>query len=197
MIRLFSKMLDPSYLTFAEALAGGMKVDSNLTDIDVDTTGISEQSSVSISVGYTFSDRKRINTLASGKKYGGKEPFSSLYEYLVELNNGFPFIDSYFETLFKPRFESVIRRQTRLLLMARSSGKISDEDLFSGFEAISADIKKHIQQCLATGRIPLYFSMKPSTAARRKKLGLTPIRAFFATGQLIDNLVISYSADWR
>lgn len=69
--------------------------------------------------------------------------------------------------------------------------------LGSGLDLASLKIKRHIQQCLATGKIPLTFTHKKATINKRKRLNLTPIRAFYATGQLIDNIVISYDANRR
>lgn len=64
--------------------------------------------------------------------------------------------------------------------------------LMSLTDTISYEIKAHIQQCLATGAIPVNFTHKPRTARKRVLAGLTPLRAFYATGQLVDNLVIFF-----
>ena len=75
-----------------------------------------------------------------------------------------------------------------------STVHFAKDRLANQLDYISLKIKRHIQQCLATGKIPLTFKHKQDTIKKRRRLNLTPIRAFYATGQLIDNIVISYDA---
>ena len=227
MVNLLSRLISKKYLAMTQTEHSELRLSSGLADVDPGDMDISEESNLDIQVGYTFAKGRRIRTLSTGKSYSSDLSFDEIYEILTDKNDGEPFIDRYFDTIFKSRFESSIRKQTRSLLSSidneyedlvsksvyTKSGKLDQrftstrklkefsmwksDTMRSGFDALSLEIKKHIQQCLATGRIPLNFSPKPSTIARRKKLGLTPVRAFFATGQLIDNLVVSYTADWR
>jgi hypothetical protein len=223
MIRTFSKMLDPDdYTPMSRSEHSELRASADLQESTIDSV----HGTLSISIKYTFSSKRRTNAVMGGKKYSSDNPFVEIYEDLVTLNQGHPFIDTYFEYLFFPFFDRKIRRNTRALLNgikkeheallnAQLITKIGafdkrtsaykklknfdswkDSTIIEGFDIMSLEIKQHIKQCLAVGRIPLFFHAKDSTAYRRTKLGLTPVTAFFATGQLIDNLIISYKADF-
>jgi hypothetical protein len=77
--------------------------------------------------------------------------------------------------------------------------KWREGELSTVFDDLSHRIKKDVGRCLATGKIPLMFNYKSTanTPQVRKRLGLLPLRKFFATGQLIDNLVITFSASYQ
>lgn len=223
MIKLFSRLLAESYKELGFGAHSVLRASSRLSNLNAEDIGVGETSTIKVSVGYTFSDFRRNNRLRSKRKYGSNLPFSELYDRLVRLT-GVSFVDRYFETLFKGRFDTELRKETRQLLKRIDDEKASimaaakyrkdgmlykatqkkldkfevwkSRELTDGFDELSHKIKKHIQQCLATGRIPIGFTPKAFTVKRRQALGLTPVRAFFATGQLVDNLIISYNADW-
>lgn len=204
-------MEEYSPMTVSEHSA--LRFDEDMDSIDVDSIPILDKSKLDLSIQYTFTDAARKpKALRMGRKYGSNESFKQIYERLVYLNLGVPFIDTYFEEVFPNKYKNEIRRRSYLLFESiqeeydrrkRNHRKISDFDVWqdqavvSGFDDLSFDIKRHIQQCLATGRIPLNFHMSKKTSKIRQSLGLTPLRAFFATGQLIDNLVVSYTAGER
>jgi len=227
MLNLLSAMLSKkAYALMSLGKHSELRADDTLDKMDVDDLGVSSKGTLDISVGYTFTSSRRINRTARGK-YSSTKNFDRIYQELTRLNQGEPFIDRYFETLFKGKFEADIRKRTRSFLLSieqeredlLASQKLNKDGSFDKrtkayknlknfnvwkdaketqeFDQLSMDIKRHIQQCLATGRITLRYSLKPNTEKRRKKLGLTPIRVFFATGQLIDNLVISYTASLK
>lgn len=215
------------YKPLSETKHSELRASENTTKMSTVDFNTNERSSLDLSVGYFFTDSRRRNKLRGRHSYSSTERFVDIYEYLTTMNGGVPFIETYFDTLFKHQFESIVRKKTRELLSAidqeyqdimsgqkkTKSGAFDrrtkaykrlvdfkawkNEKITSGFDFISLQIKRHIKYCLASGRIPLNFFHSGSTIDRRKKIGLTPVRAFFATGQLIDNLVISYEADWR
>lgn len=60
---------------------------------------------------------------------------------------------------------------------------------------LSEDIRRHIINCLATGKIDLQFQPSRATLEKREKLGLDAIHAFYASGQLINHLIIQYDVE--
>ena len=61
-------------------------------------------------------------------------------------------------------------------------------------------IKEDIIDCLATGRIPLNFSLQESTMKRRMEAGLSPRPEFYATARLINSLQLFVnlrSKEWQ
>ena len=87
----------------------------------------------------------------------------------------------------------------RLDKRSRGSKKLSQfkvwksDKLRAEMAAISAEIKKDIVHCLATGKLPTaFFFTSPDTLVKRAKLGLDSQHAFYASGQLIEHLVVYY-----
>ena len=60
---------------------------------------------------------------------------------------------------------------------------------------LSEKIKAHIINCLANGRIDLQFHPSHDTLKKREDLGLDSVHAFYASGQLIQHLVIQYDVE--
>jgi hypothetical protein len=179
---------------------------------------------ISIKVRYSFYNRRRINILITGKKYSSTNTFKSIYRRLVVLNNGVSFLDVYFDLIFPVYFHNEIKELTlnfRKQLQEEYDALVQSQHLtkkgapdrrfkvykkLSEFESVktaamdqhfdtlSLKIKHHIQVCLMTGLIPLSFRLKPSTITRKARLGLSQ-EPFFATGQLVDNLIISYTVE--
>ena len=141
-------------------------------------------------------------------------------------NRGEYFIETYFERLFQDRFKkdinalvNKIKRKYKEIqaeamfemLYTRSGNqdrrsrgykKLSefeewkDEELESHMKTMSRAIRKDIQNCLATGKIPLWMGFPAqATMERRMKLGLDSIHAFYASGDLINHLVVYYKVE--
>jgi hypothetical protein len=216
------------YKAMSETIHSTLRASKALQEVDP-VSFLSPKSSLSVKVGYTFTNFLRKRKLRNGLKYSSANSFSKIYSTLVTYHNGGEsFIDVYFDKIFKSKFEHELRAKTRKLLMRiddelqdilaaqkqtkdgsfdkrhKSYKKLANFDAWKDttlkdeFDTLSIRVKNHIRLCLATGRIPLKFSMKGSTIKRRKQLGLSnPLTPFYATGQLVDNIVVSYTADWR
>lgn len=140
-------------------------------------------------------------------------------------HGGKPLLDYYFENNFRSafgdrlaieenKFNADVETELATLLLTTRRKKDGTPDLrttkgkrLADFDAItkadradrmeqlSKDIKAHIVQCFRSGRIPFKFAHAPYTIRKREKLGLTPIVAFYATGQLIQNLMLHYTVE--
>jgi hypothetical protein len=225
MIRLISDAVSAAYKTMNETTHSSLRKNKSMNWINTDELGIDTR--LSLTIGYNFTNRKRNKFSANGKIYGSSIQFRKLYWMLVDnYNMGVPFIETYFNRLFRERFGRRVEKNAKALLATLKEEKDyidsiqritkkgapdrrtkaynklenfsawSESKTQTNFDDLSLEIKKHIQQCLASGQIPLHFSYhKDSTKKARKAAGFTPIVAFFASGQLIDNLVITYDAD--
>jgi len=179
---------------------------------------------LTIKVSYSFYNRRRINKLVTGKKYSSTNTFPSIYRRLVILNNGVSFLDVYFDVIFpvyfrdeikeltlnfrnqlQEEYEELVRsqhltkqgvpdRRFKVYKKLSEFERVKTKALEQHFDTLSLKIKHHIQACLMTGLIPLSFRLKPSTSKRKARLGLSQ-EPFFATGQLVDNLIISYTVE--
>jgi hypothetical protein len=179
---------------------------------------------LTIKVSYSFYNRRRINKLIMGKKYSSTNTFPSIYRRLVVLNNGVSFLDVYFDVIFPVYFRDEIKeltlnfrkqlqeehdelvrsqhltkkgapdRRFRVYKKLSEFESVKTAAMEQHFDVLSLKIKHHIQACLMTGLIPLSFRLQPSTIKRKARLGLLQ-EPFFATGQLVDNLIISYTVE--
>jgi hypothetical protein len=169
---------------------------------------------------YNFSSARRNNmfpvigsTLKAAYGEAGKT-FKALYELLCDrFNSGIPFIDTYFDHVFKGR--PVYRRFAGLWKTARermdaeksargirdAKGRFMRHDLWR--EAIlqrtAKDVAKEIREdiivCLSTGLIPFRGrkSQQPAAstqAKRRRFVGFDVTHLFYASGQLIRHVNI-------
>lgn len=169
-------------------------------------------------LSYQFTSDFRNPYLLYGKYGGDNMTFRRLYIILCEhFNMGSYFIDDYFETVYPYRLKEDIENQLEgakeaYLSLVDEAGmntrvkrdgtldlryKGNKELLNWDFAQEDADlmalrIKEDIKTCLATGIIPLNFSLSSDTLERRKELGISSNKEFFATGQLIDDLRIFF-----
>jgi len=179
-------------------------------------------------ITYNFSNGIRNNKFAtlagllSGKgsteEYGAKGwSFRMLYEFLCEtFNGGVPFIDTYFQRVFKSRgvyaeFQEIWGdiqddlNQEIFMEPQREDGKfkkLTDFNLWrdpiikARCAMMAQQIRDDIELCLSTGKLVLRGRegatiSKKSQEIRRRLIGMAHYsRLFYASGQLIQNLNI-------
>lgn len=167
---------------------------------------------------YQFSSFYRNPYLLNGKYGSNDMTYRRLYIILCEhFNHGAYFIDEYFESVYPYRLKEDVEKQLKdakeaYLELVDESGEqtrvIKDNKLdlrfknnkalanwdFAQEEAdfIAQLVKDDIKACLASGIIPLNFSLSSDTIKLRNELGIKGANEFFATGQLIDDLRIFF-----
>lgn len=152
-------------------------------------------------VSYAFPEDIRDNTIGEAT-YGSKGlTMRRLYKILSDTClDGVPFLDYYFQEVFpalKAEFADKWLKPFEILIIS-NVGVIFDTveealnkaDLASiGYE-FSQEIKEDIRVSLQTGRIPFDFSLEKSTIKRRKEAGIEEENPFYATGRLIDSVIV-------
>lgn len=181
-------------------------------------------SNIKIQVGYAFAPRHRINRLSTGKMYSSTRSFEEIYKRLVRLNRGISFLDEYFEKIFPRYFREELQLATKILISRLNEQQhyyeslqvltkkgtydrrykvyrtltdfmvYKDIRLQNHFDEMSLKVKHHLQMSFLTGLLPIYYRINSKTARRKRKLGLSG-KTFLATGQLIDNIVVSYTVE--
>ena len=162
----------------------------------------------------TYGSRKSFrNIYAQLVKWNGNKPFIETY-FETHFKRNFEaevkhktdallndLVDEYINIISMQRMTKggEFKKSTAAYKKLGRYDKWREGELTKVFDDLSNRIKKDVARCLATGKIPLMFNYKSTanTEKRRKRLGLVPIRKFFATGQLIDNLVITFSASYQ
>lgn len=156
-----------------------------------------------------------------GNLYGNPNmTYRRLYVILCEhFLHGVYFIHVYFTTCYRERIQDYVEG---LLYEAKSfylrlaeeaatqtrvtkSGKLDkrykvnkmlkemgDESFQSAAEEAERAVKEDIIICLQTGIIPLDFSLSERTLKKRAELGIDGVEPFYATGQLIHDLVLFF-----
>lgn len=116
-----------------------------------------------------------VNSIAGQRQYGASGwSFRTLYEFLTDYHNGgYPFIDTYFQQIFKSR--PVYRRFSRIYEDVREDIAAEQFDLYQegntktlanlkvwqdpiikqGCRDVANDIRADIVRCLYSGRIPM------------------------------------------
>jgi hypothetical protein len=173
-------------------------------------------------ITYQFSSNTRNPITSTGAQYGNYEmSFRRLYIILCEhFNNGQYFIDDYIKENFPVRLQDYVearlkstkeaylalvnetkarKKKDGSLDMRYKSNKelafLEQDSLQQETDEIAYMIKEDIKDCLATGIIPLKFELSSATMKTRKERGLPDIPAFYATGQLIDDLRIFFKLE--
>lgn len=157
--------------------------------------------------------------------YGTDMFFPDLYHHLVKNYNNKPFIESYFNMFLKSHFQdrmieieeyiqsevqkevSYIRANTNLTKKGKQDkrrrgyknlktfGVWKSNILKFQFNQLAREIKKDIIRCLEIGKIPLSTSPKESTIRLREEVGIDSKESFFATGQLINSIIIQFKME--
>ena len=190
-------------------------------------------------ITYNFSSATRKNNFPLkdalpmkpklSREYGASGwSFRMLYEFLYEAyNGGVPFIDTYFERVFKTRpvytefkniyetiQEDINNEQLDLFMqlplksdgtpdMRYSASKKfmdfkvwQDPIIYQGCRKIAKEIRRDIEICLSTGRLPLRGHEGARVSRRTRKIRseiggmIHADRLFYASGQLIRHLNI-------
>ena len=192
---------------------------------DEDLAGLGDyQITYNFSSGIRNNKFARLDSLFKGKnpvaeEYGAPGwSFRMLYEFLCEIfNGGVPFIDTYFERVFKTRmvyyefqniWDDIIDDANNELYNApqrNEKGRFvklpelsvwRDKAKIIRCQALAEKIRQDIQDCLATRKLPLRghpgATVSVSTRKTRKKLlGMKSYKSlFYASGQLINDLNI-------
>jgi len=98
----------------------------------------------------------------------------------------------YARAMARVKKDGTLDRRTKEYAFIKSFDAWNNPETRNNLDLLAYEIKKDIARKLYTGRIPLNGKLKKSTSDKRKSFGLTPLRLFYATGQLIDNLIIRY-----
>lgn len=157
-------------------------------------------------VFYSFSGAIRGN-----RRYGNANWSARfLYEFLCAgFNGGERFVDTYIDRIFVIRPVYATLKDIVDHVQNAIESKWNDGNLKGGqwgafyrfqesqmsylqysLERFSREIRDDIINCLATGLIPLRFSLSPSTIKKRLSLGLQGDSPFYATSWLINQLEI-------
>lgn len=163
-------------------------------------------------VKYYFTDKKRVYHFSFGTNkgtYGSRGmTFRRLYKLLSDrFQYGVKFLDYYFELyypnrvgimvdrLLKEAIAKIIRAGNYRNLTIENIGLLISKfyntrqtELEELFNKISFLIKQDIKQCMSTGVIAGLHKSKRATEKLKKSLGLSTNTAYYASGQLIDNL---------
>lgn len=157
-------------------------------------------------VFYSFSGSIRGN-----KRYGNANWSARfLYEFIcASFNGGERFVDTYFNYVFPIRpvyddLKDLVERVQESIADRWNDGnlkggqwgsfyKFQDAQMIHlqySLEKFSRRIRDDIINCLATGMIPLRFSLSASTIKKRLSLGLSGITPFYATSWLIKQIEV-------
>lgn len=149
-----------------------------------------------IQVSYAFPEDFRSNIAPKGT-YGGKGiTMRRLYAILSDGFYGKPFLDYYFEEVF-PALKEDFKMQyltplknsmLRFYETTEIQSLLTDKFLAELGYGFSLEIKEDIKNCVATGRIP--YALAESTKERRQQAGIERDSPFYATGQLIDSIIV-------
>lgn len=157
-------------------------------------------------VFYSFSSRPRGSL---GTRYGHPGWTARfLYDFLCRTyNHGVRFIDTYIQDVFplRPvysRMLAMIRDMDNDIQTRWNDGQLkggqwasfydyqhqSVKKMQGQFKEFGKELRSDIRNCLASGMIPIYFALKPSTIRTRKNAGILSRAEFYATGWLISQI---------
>lgn len=189
-----------------ESQDGGFRIPSRY---EASADWITELTDLPYQVSYYFPSKLRPNRVGT-KTYGsGKMTFRVLYEALCEgWNAGRPFIEDYFLSVFeshmKHQYEDAVRMLKQQIADEAQRRRKAHKRYLSNYETWSSPLvkqvfsdlaietKKDIVASLASGRIPLAkHGLSPRTLEARRRAGIGSDQVFYATGRLIESIVVS------
>lgn len=188
---------------------GGKSPFQSRFEVDDGTKWLNEIFDMPYQVSYYFPSTPRNASYGTGSYGAPYFSMRSLYEALCyKFNNGELFIEKYFATIFHERmgdrFDSAVAQMKQQVAdearkrIKQHKAYLSNYSIWAKpltnrlVKDLASQTKKDIIQALSTGQLPLNKgSLSKRTLDKRRQLGISSDKVFYATGRLISSIKVS------